>query len=96
MHAYSDMWCRRGASRLHGSEEERDAPGRGIPTYVWVAGLVLSTVVCTGVLSPMLRMPVFQPIAAVAIALLVAVLAVRALGETDLVLSSLTRISAIC
>ena len=41
-------------------------------------------VVCTAVVSPMFSMPVYQPIIAVILAMLVAVLAVRALGETDL------------
>ena len=50
----------------------------------WVAGLVASAAFCTAVLVPMMGMPLYEPLAAVVLALLVAVLAVRALGETDL------------
>ena len=50
----------------------------------WVAGLVASAAFCTAVLVPMMGMPLYEPLAAVILALLVAVLAVRALGETDL------------
>ena len=50
----------------------------------WVAGLVASAAFCTAVLVPMMHMPLYEPLAAVVLALLVAVLAVRALGETDL------------
>ena len=56
-----------------------------IPTYVWVGGLIASGAFCTVVLCPMLDMQAYEPLVAVALALLVAVLAVRALGETDLV-----------
>ena len=56
-----------------------------IPTYIWVGGLALSGAFCTAVLSPMLDMRPYEPMVAMVLALLVAVLAVRALGETDLV-----------
>jgi len=55
-----------------------------IPVWWWGTGLAASTAVCTAVLSPMFQLPVWQPPVAVLLALLVAVLAVRALGETDL------------
>lgn len=76
---------RRQAGAQPRSSDAEDLPGRGIPTWVWVAGLGASAALCTAVLSPLLKMAVWQPLAAVAVALLVAVLAVRALGETDLV-----------
>lgn len=56
-----------------------------LPSWIWVGGLVCSGGFCTAVLSPMLNMKVYEPIAAVMLALLIAILAVRALGETDLV-----------
>ena len=49
-----------------------------------MAGLAASAALATAVLSPMFGLPVLEPLAAVALALFVAVLAVRALGETDL------------
>jgi len=55
-----------------------------IPSAWWVGGLAASTALCTGVLSPMFGLPLWQPLIAVAVAMLVAVLAIRALGETDL------------
>ena len=45
---------------------------------------MLSAAFCTGVMTPLLHMRVYEPLAAVVLALLVAVLAVRALGQTDL------------
>lgn len=48
------------------------------------AGLLVSGAACAGTLTPMFDLPLRDPLAAVALALLVAVLAVRALGETDL------------
>ena len=57
---------------------------RAISTYWWVGGLVLSAAFCTAVMTPLLHMRVYEPLAAVVLALLVAVLAVRALGQTDL------------
>ena len=56
-----------------------------IPTWVWLLGLAASGIFCTAALAPMLHMKIYEPIAAVILALLVAVLAVRALGQTDLV-----------
>jgi hypothetical protein len=50
----------------------------------WAGGLAASSVACTAVLAPMLGLRWYEPLAAVALALLVAVLAVRALGQTDL------------
>ena len=73
--------CHRGGA----PEGEVDSYHSRLPTWVWIVGLLVSAVFCTAVLTPMLHMKVYEPIAAVALALLVAVLAVRALGQTDLV-----------
>lgn len=51
---------------------------------IWLPGLVVASLVCTGILTPMFAMPPWQPAFAVLFSLLVAVLAIRALGETDL------------
>ena len=45
---------------------------------------MVSGAFCTALLTPMLELPIIDPLAAVGLALLVAVLAVRALGQTDL------------
>lgn len=50
----------------------------------WVPGLVASTVLATAILAPLMGMPFYEPLIAVVVALLVALLAVRALGQTDL------------
>ncbi|DBA74426.1 TPA: OPT superfamily [Trebouxia sp. C0004] len=65
-------------------DQEHDLAEERIPTAWWVGGLVLSGAFCTAMLTPMLDLPVIEPLAAVGLALLVAVLAVRALGQTDL------------
>ena len=72
--------CRGGSG-----DEEVDGYHARIPTWVWVVGLSVSAIFCTAVLAPLLHMKIYEPIAAVVLALLVAVLAVRALGQTDLV-----------
>eukprot|EP00891_Asterochloris_glomerata_P000998 jgi/Astpho2/998/fgenesh1_pg.00016_%23_158_t len=55
-----------------------------IPRWSWIGGIVAAAAFCTAVLAPMLHMPFWEPLVAIVLALLVAVLAVRALGETDL------------
>ena len=83
-----------GPGARHACRDEKDAQEtrgfasgrtcRAISTYWWVGGLVLSAAFCTAVMTPLLHMRVYEPLAAVVLALLVAVLAVRALGQTDL------------
>lgn len=63
---------------------EADPEEQRIPTAWWVIGLGASGLFCTALLTPMLELPIRDPLAAVGLALLVAVLAVRALGQTDL------------
>ena len=55
-----------------------------VPRMWWVGGLVCSAVLCAATISPLYGLPWWQPFVAVAVGLLVSVLAVRALGETDL------------
>ena len=50
-----------------------------IPSSWWLSGLAASTVLCAAVLVPMFDLRLYEPFVAVAVALLVAVLAVRAL-----------------
>ena len=45
---------------------------------------IVSIGICTVIVSPMFSMPFYQPIVAVAVAAFVSILAVRAMGETDL------------
>lgn len=65
-------------------DKTSDAQAWLLSAGFWVPGLLLSTVLATAVLSPMLDMPFYEPLVAVIVALLVALLAVRALGQTDL------------
>lgn len=53
-----------------------------VPTKWWVIGLIVSTAGCVAIVTPLFNMKVYEPLIAVVFALLVAVLAVRALGET--------------
>jgi len=59
-------------------------PHEQISWQMWLPGLLFASVLCTAILAPMFDMPIFEPAIAVVFSLLVAVLAVRALGETDL------------
>ncbi len=78
-------------------DQEHDSAEERIPTAWWVGGLVLSGAFCTAMLTPMLDLPLIDPLAAVGLALLVAVLAVRALGQTDLnPVSGVGKLSQVC
>jgi len=72
------------------AEEDTDHSGNRdqgswfMSSKFWIPGLLLSTLLSTGILSPLLGMPMYEPLVAVVLALLVALLAVRALGQTDL------------
>ncbi len=59
-------------------------PSQLVPARWWGGGLALSSALAVATISPMFQMPVWQVSLAVAVSCLVAVLAVRALGETDL------------
>lgn len=78
-------------------DREHDSAEQRIPTGWWVGGLLVSGAFCTALLTPMLGLPVIDPLAAVGLALLVAVLAVRALGQTDLnPVSGVGKLSQVC
>eukprot|EP01127_Copromyxa_protea_P015255 TRINITY_DN435_c0_g1_i1.p1 TRINITY_DN435_c0_g1~~TRINITY_DN435_c0_g1_i1.p1 ORF type:complete len:657 (+),score=104.12 TRINITY_DN435_c0_g1_i1:100-2070(+) len=66
-------------------EADPATPEQQVPTWWWATGLVFASalaVVCTwGIFRD--RIPFYQPIIGVFLSLLVSVLAVRALGETD-------------
>ena len=65
-------------------ELEVAPPSQLVPTSWWVSGIVCATALCVAVLSPLFAMPAWQVVVAVLLSCLVAVLAVRALGQTDL------------
>lgn len=72
-------------------------PHEQVPTTWWVGGLLLSCAVCIGTTSSVFGMPVYETLVAVLLALVVAVLAVRALGETDLnPVSGVAKLSQVC
>lgn len=58
--------------------------GENVPTMFWVVGLALGTAACAVALSVMFNSPIYEPLVAVMLSCLVAVVAARALGETDL------------
>eukprot|EP01116_Phalansterium_solitarium_P003425 TRINITY_DN1424_c0_g1_i1.p1 TRINITY_DN1424_c0_g1~~TRINITY_DN1424_c0_g1_i1.p1 ORF type:complete len:663 (-),score=185.50 TRINITY_DN1424_c0_g1_i1:463-2451(-) len=73
------------ASATWADADEDPAPAdQQVPLLWWTSGLVVSSVACVAVVSPLFGMPFYEPLIAVVVALLVSVLAVRALGETDL------------
>jgi len=55
-----------------------------VPRVVWLPGLVLSTVLLVAVVSPVMGVPAGEVLVAVLLAMLVAPLAIRALGVSDL------------
>eukprot|EP00884_Botryococcus_braunii_P006444 jgi/Botrbrau1/15800/Bobra.4_1s0150.2 len=76
---------RRRAGQGAHAEDEDPYPASGrVPRGWWMGGLAASSIACTGILAGMLHLPAYEPLAALALAGLVALLAVRALGETDM------------
>lgn len=59
-------------------------PHQHVPQSWWISGLVVSSAICVAVLTPLYHLPIWQPLIAIVLALFVSVLAVRALGETDI------------
>ncbi|KAF2075859.1 hypothetical protein CYY_002845 [Polysphondylium violaceum] len=55
-----------------------------VPHMWWIIGLVVSAITCIVIVSPLYDVKFYETIVAVVMALLTSVLAVRALGETDL------------
>lgn len=83
--------CEQSFNSLKQSAKERDSddveiapPSQLVPTSMWLAGLGAAAALSAAVLSPMFDLPVWQILVGVALSCLVALLAVRALGQTDL------------
>ncbi len=55
-----------------------------VPRHVWLGGLLVSSAVCAVVCVVLFDLPWYEPYVAVSVSLLVSLLAVRALGMTDL------------
>ena len=72
------------AAPLNPDPLEVAPPNQLVPTSWWACGLVASLALCVGILSPMFHLPPGQILLAGLLACLVAILAVRALGQTDL------------
>ena len=72
------------SSSSKGHDVEVAPPSQLVPTSWWLAGVVGATALCAAVVSPLFGIPPYQIVVAVALSCLVAVLAVRALGQTDL------------
>ncbi|CAG9467822.1 unnamed protein product [Pedinophyceae sp. YPF-701] len=83
-----------GSSKLPGEKgADAQADDRGgevahvhpeVPTWVWVSGLAASTVLCVGGQHLLVGTKIYELVAAVAFGAMVSLLAVRALGETDI------------
>jgi len=58
-------------------------PSQSVPHWVWIVGLIVSCALCVGIVTPLFDIPFYDPLIAVVMSLLVCILAVRALGETD-------------
>ena len=59
-------------------------PSQLVPTSWWLGGLCAAVVLVVAIFSPMFDLQIWQILTAVALSCLVAILAVRALGQTDL------------
>ena len=60
------------------------APSELVPVSWWAGGLALGVGLCVAVLAPLFAIPAWQVLTSALLACLIAVLAVRALGQTDL------------
>ncbi|KAM9969003.1 hypothetical protein ACTFIW_000410 [Dictyostelium discoideum] len=59
-------------------------PSQRVPHVWWIAGTIASGVLCVVIVSPLFGIKVYETVIAVVLSLLTSVLAVRALGETDI------------
>ena len=68
------------------SQDDGDfaTPSQQVPVVVWGSGLVLSALMCVGLSTWIFDIDVWEPLIAVVASLLVSVIAIRALGQTDL------------
>eukprot|EP00026_Physarum_polycephalum_P004523 Phypoly_transcript_04544.p1 GENE.Phypoly_transcript_04544~~Phypoly_transcript_04544.p1 ORF type:complete len:680 (+),score=116.58 Phypoly_transcript_04544:85-2124(+) len=89
--SYKNTWKAMKESKKEGREMEGELEQldpvpeeHRVPKVWWLSGLFASAVLCVAVTSPMFHMKVYEPIVAIVVACLTSVLAVRALGETDL------------
>jgi hypothetical protein len=73
-----------GPGKADADDTASDPWGWMLSVRCWGPGLLLSTAVAIAILAPMMSMPWYEPLVAVIFSLLVALLAVRALGQTDL------------
>ncbi|KYR00052.1 hypothetical protein DLAC_03195 [Tieghemostelium lacteum] len=55
-----------------------------VPRFWWITGLVVSSIACVAIVSPLYEIKVYETAIAIIMALLTSILAVRALGVTDL------------
>lgn len=67
----------RSKHRKHSHSIDPAPVSERVPRRWWVIGLVVSSAMCVAILSPIFNMPVYEPIVAVILAMLVSVLAVR-------------------
>ncbi|KAM9992407.1 hypothetical protein ACTFIY_009862 [Dictyostelium cf. discoideum] len=59
-------------------------PSQRVPHLWWIAGTIASGVLCVVIVSPLFGIKVYETVIAVVLSLLTSILAVRALGETDI------------
>jgi len=70
--------------RSKGEKVHDPAPAsQSVPHWLWITGLIVSSGLCVGIVTPLFNIPWYDPLIALLMSLLVSVLAVRALGETD-------------
>jgi len=71
-------------------------PADRVPTWMWAGGIVVSCALCWAIIVPLVGMKFYEPPVALAFAALTTILAVRALGVTDLnPVSGLSKLSQI-
>ena len=67
-----------------GAFDPAEAAGENVPASWWLGGLAAGTLLCVVALSSLFQSPLYEPLVAVLLSCVVAVVAARALGETDL------------
>jgi len=90
--SYYDAWKRKEDRDKYGVDSDNSRDGepdpapldQQVPRRWWVMGLIASTLLCMCTVGPLFSMPFYEPLLGVLFACLTSVLAVRALGETDL------------
>jgi OPT family oligopeptide transporter len=72
------------SSHEHADEEDYALPHQQVSSTIWVPGLIITAASCAVISSLVFHLDFYEPLLAVFASILVSVIAIRALGQTDI------------